>query len=220
MAPHPLWRGLGCFRRARALAYGIGVGITVIGCQQDEPHQGFDPSSTPQVTIIPDSARPLQSAALVATTLLAESFDNAAVGARGWYDNTAPSISTTQKHGGGGALQWSYAKGATKPANGGAMRRKFTPTDRVYARFWVRYNETWVGSARAYHPHELQFVTTEDDDYVGPASTRLTAYVEHNYQNGGIPRVHLTDSRNIDVARVRQDLTRGYRAASDRGVQR
>ena len=39
---------------------------------------------------------------------------------------------------------------------------------------------------------------------MGPAYTRLTAYVEHN---GGVPQLEIQDGRNIDETRVGQDLT-------------
>jgi hypothetical protein len=50
-------------------------------------------------------------------------------------------------------------------------------------------------------------VTDEDGDYIGPSLTHLTTYIEQNYQNGGIPRLAITDAANIDSAKINVDLT-------------
>jgi hypothetical protein len=141
------------------------------------------------------------------TVLIAEDFEDASVGGRGWYDNTAPAVSSAEHHGGAGSLQMAFAAGGTKPVKGGALRHKFASTDRVFLRYWVKYSANWVGSGVNYHPHEFHFVTDLDGDWVGPSATHLTAYVEHNYQNGGIPRLALQDALNIDTTKVNVDLT-------------
>ena len=141
------------------------------------------------------------------TVLLTEGFDDAAVGARGWYDNTAPIIATSGQHGGAGALEMAWQAGATLPAHGGSMRHSFAGSDRVYARYWVRYSANYVGSGQTYHPHEFHFITDQDPAYVGPSTTHLTTYIEINYQNGGIPVLATTDVSNIDVTKINQDLT-------------
>ncbi|MEO8635402.1 MAG: hypothetical protein ABI587_09015 [Gemmatimonadales bacterium] len=143
----------------------------------------------------------------VGTVLLTEAFEDASVAGRGWYDNVNPAISTVEHHGGSGALQMAFAAGGTVAVKGGAVRHKFAATDRVYLRYWVKYSANWVGSGVNYHPHEFHFVTNLDNDYVGPSATHLTAYVEHVYQNGGIPSLSLTDASNIDVRKVNVDLT-------------
>ena len=141
------------------------------------------------------------------TVLFTEDFEDASVSGRGWYDNTAPAVSSAEHHGGAGALQMAFAAGGTKPVKGGALRHKFTPTDRVFLRYWVKYSPNWIGSGVNYHPHEFHFITDLDGDYVGPSATHLTTYVEHNYQNGGIPRLALQDALNIDTTKVNVDLT-------------
>jgi len=142
-----------------------------------------------------------------AAVLLAETFEDAAVAGRGWYDNTNPAISTVERHSGAGALQMAFPAGGTVATKGGAVRHKFAGTDRVFLRYWVKYSANWIGSGVNYHPHEFHFVTNLDADYVGPSATHLTTYVEHVYQNGGIPRLALTDASNIDTTRVNVDLT-------------
>ncbi|MGH7590013.1 MAG: Ig-like domain-containing protein [Gemmatimonadales bacterium] len=140
--------------------------------------------------------------------LLHEDFDNGSFANRGWYDNTAMTISTAQHLTGSVAsLEIHYPQGATEPTWGGASRHLFTPTSSVYLSYWVKYSTNWVGSGKPYHPHEFLFLTTDDDPYAGPSATHLTAYVEQNYQNGGIPLLELQDGSNIDQSKIGVDLT-------------
>ncbi len=141
------------------------------------------------------------------TVLFTEAFEDASVSGRGWYDNTAPAVSTVEHHGGAGALEMAFLAGGTKPVKGGALRHKFTASDRVFLRYWVKYSTNWVGSGVAYHPHEFYFVTNLDGDWIGPSATHLTTYVEHSYQNGGIPRLAMQDALNIDTTKINVDLT-------------
>ena len=143
-----------------------------------------------------------------ATVLLQETFEDASFASRGWYDNTAM-VTTTAQHitGSTRALEVHFPAGATTPTWGGAARRAFPATETVYLSYWVKYSTNWVGSGHTYHPHEFLLLTNEDDPWVGPSFTHLTAYVEHNYQNGGIPVLQLQDGMNIDQSRIGQDLT-------------
>lgn len=142
------------------------------------------------------------------TVLLTEGFDNSQVGARGWYDNTSPAISTVEQRTGAGALEMAFNAGATSPVKGGAIRHKFAPTDRIFLRYWVKYSTNFVGSGTTYHPHELQFLSNVDTDWIGPSATHLTLYVEHSWQGGGgVPRLNMSDALNIDPSSVGQDLT-------------
>jgi hypothetical protein len=159
-------------------------------------------ADTAQV-VIPDTTTPPTGG----TVLLTESFENNSVAARGWYDNTNPAITTVEHYAGAGALQMAWNVGGTKPVQGGSLRHKITPTDRVYVRYYVKYSANYVGSGVAYHPHEFHVVTDEDGDYIGPSLTHLTTYIEQNYQNGGIPRLAITDAANIDSTRINVDLT-------------
>ncbi len=154
------------------------------------------------VVIVRDTTTPAGGA-----VLLSEGFEDASVAGRGWYDNTAPAISTVEHHGGSGALQMAFAQGGTKPVKGGSLRHKFTPTDRVFLRYYVKYSANWIGSGVSYHPHEFHFVTNLDGDWVGPSATHLTTYIEHGYQNGGIPRLAMQDALNIDTTKINVDLT-------------
>lgn len=132
--------------------------------------------------------------------LFQEPFDNANVAARGWYDNTSPAISTTEHAAGSpAALQFSWGAGATTPASGGAMRHKFAATSSVYISADVKYSANWVGSGQDYHPHEFHILSNLDDDWTGPSDAFLTTYMEHNYQNGGRPKLATQDNRSINT---------------------
>jgi hypothetical protein len=157
-----------------------------------------------------DTARVVVSSgtpAPTATVLFTESFEDASVGSRGWYDNTSPAITTAEKHGGGAALEMAFPAGAQMPTKGGALRHKFAPSDRVYVRYWVKYSANWVGSGVNYHPHEFYLMNELESDYMGPSATHLTLYIEHNYQNGGIPLLSAQDALNIDANNLNVDLT-------------
>jgi hypothetical protein len=157
---------------------------------------GTDPTTPPDPPLPPGTA------------LVSENFDDASLAGRGWYDNTRPVISSTEHHSGTGSLQMTWQTGAQLPMQGGAIRHKFTPTDRVYLRYWVKYSSNFIGSGQTYHPHEFHFMTdAETNDYLGPSATHLTVYVEQNYQNGGRPQLSMTDALNIDAARLNMDLS-------------
>jgi hypothetical protein len=136
-----------------------------------------------------------------------ESFDDAGVAARGWFDNTTFTLTTVERVSGSGSLELRFPLGATVPTFGGTARILFPETEAVYVGYWVKYSANWVGSGRTFHPHEFYLLTNEDDIWVGPSFTHLTAYIEHNYQNGVIPRLATQDAMNIDQGRIGVDLT-------------
>jgi hypothetical protein len=137
--------------------------------------------------------------------LFEERFEDANLSSRGWYDNTVVALSTVEHVPGSTAsVEFRFPVGARTPIVGGGIRRKFAATDRVYLSYWVKYSANWTGSDRPYHPHEFHFVTDLDSDWVGPAFTHLTTYIE---QNEGTPLLAIQDGSNIDQARVGTDLT-------------
>jgi hypothetical protein len=147
----------------------------------------------------------LAAPAAGAGVLFNESFDDANVGQRGWYDNTRAYISTTEHSPGSAAsLQFHFAPGATTPDSGGGMRHLFAATNSVYLRYYVKHSSNWVGSGHSYHPHEFYFITNKDSAYVGPADTHLTAYVE---ENSGKLSFSIQDTLNIDQSRVGVNLS-------------
>ena len=144
--------------------------------------------------------------------LFEESFEDTHLKNRGWYDladGTLASV-TTREHAPGSnrALEVHFLRGAVTPVPRVAGRRLFPESESVYVSYWVKYSDTWVGSGKPYHPHEFLLLTNADDPYVGPSRTHLTAYIEHNYQNGGLAVIGIQDGENIDGRRIGADL--GY----------
>jgi len=135
------------------------------------------------------------------TLLFQETFEDNAFAARGWYDNTSM-VTTTAQHlpGGLSAAELHFTAGATTPVAGGAARHLFPATPTLYVSYWVKYSSNWVGSGHPYHPHEFLVMSDLDGDWDGPSNNWLTAYIEDNYQNGGIPRLALQDNKAINTS--------------------
>jgi hypothetical protein len=147
------------------------------------------------------------------TILFEEGFEDGNLAGRGWYDSTTPLLSTAEHVAGSTrSIEFRFDAGATTPTAARTLRHKFAPGDSVYLGYWVKYSSNWVGSQRAYHPHEFHVLTTRDGDWSGLSFNRLTVYVE---QNGGTPLVGIQDGANVDQSRVGQDLTA---VTEDRGV--
>jgi hypothetical protein len=133
--------------------------------------------------------------------LFQEDFENSSISSRGWYDNTSVLLSTTEHVSGSVAsAQYHWLQGATTPTTGGAQRHKFTPSSTVYISYYVKYSANWVGSGHDYHPHEFYLMSTLDGDYDGPSNGYLVAYLEQNYQNGGIPLMALQDNKSVNYS--------------------
>jgi hypothetical protein len=139
------------------------------------------------------------------TQLFQETFEDANLAARGWYDNTTPLLSTSEHvTGSASSIQYTFNQGAMTPTAASTVRHKFTPTDSVYLSYWVKYSTNWVGSQKPYHPHEFHFLTTADGDWSGLSFDHLTTYVE---QNGGTPQMQIQDGSNVDQTKIGVDLT-------------
>jgi hypothetical protein len=137
--------------------------------------------------------------------LFEEKFDDTDFSFRGWYDNTNLKLSYTEHiPGSKGSAEFQYNQGSKTPSSGSAIRKKFRETESLDVKYYVKYRSNWVGSEKNYHPHEFMLVTNKDNDWVGPAYTHLTIYIE---QNGGVPLIAIQDGRNIDKNRVGKDLT-------------
>jgi len=135
------------------------------------------------------------------TVLFQENFEDTGFGSRGWYDNTGMAITDTEHIAGSThALEAHFRVGATTPTWGGSARHLFQATPTLYISYWVKYSDNWVGSGQTYHPHEFLVMSDLDGDFDGPSDNWLTLYIEHNYQNGGIPIVGLQDSKAINTS--------------------
>src|SRR6266852_4651787 len=135
------------------------------------------------------------------TLLFEEDFENTNIASRGWYDNTSVQLSTTEHIAGStSSAQYHWLAGATTPTSGGSQRHKFTPSNSFYLSYYVKYSTNWVGSGKAYHPHEFYTLSTLDGDYDGPSNNFLDVYVEQNYQNGGMPRIAIQDNKSVNYS--------------------
>lgn len=134
------------------------------------------------------------------TILFQESYENASLSSRGWYDNTSVLLSTTEHTGIGStsSAQYHFLAGATTPTTGGAQRHKFTASNSVYISYNLKYTANWVGSNQLYHPHEIYVMSSMDGDYDGPSDAWMTLYLEHSYQNGGKPRLMMQDNKAVN----------------------
>jgi len=135
------------------------------------------------------------------TVLLQDDFEDAGFGTRGWYDYASIPTLTDTAHitGSTHALEVRFTAGATNPS-WGLARRLFPASPTVYVSYWVKYSANWVGSQQLYHPHEFQILSDLDADYTALANSWMEAYIEQNYQNGGIPRLSIQDSRAINTS--------------------
>jgi len=125
-----------------------------------------------------------------------EAFDDDGLLERGFYDGERFAISADRAFEGAGSLEYRWRAGATNPHNSSGVRRLFDPSESVYLRFRIRLSENWGWTGRDYHPHLMHFMTTENEAYRGPASSRLTVYIEP--QEGRL-RLAAQDIQNADA---------------------
>ncbi|MDX2036316.1 MAG: hypothetical protein SFX72_06665 [Isosphaeraceae bacterium] len=127
--------------------------------------------------------------------LIEEHFEDTRFEQRGWYDlddrTTLGNGAAKGRH----AIQYHFPKGKLTPSDSSGMRRGFEPTEVVYLRFSIRLSPNWKWTGKPYGPHLLQFMTTENGKYHGPAASRLTLYVEP--MNGKL-RLASQDIQNKD----------------------
>jgi hypothetical protein len=112
------------------------------------------------------------------TVLVSESFDDARLLERGWYDGDNFVIRAAEPWAGQGAIEFTWKEGGTKPAASTGARRLFEPSPVIHLRFHIRLSKDWGWTGKPYHPHLIQFMTTENDKWRGPAASHLTVYVE------------------------------------------
>ncbi len=138
------------------------------------------------------------SATIPAGTVLFQERFETAVSSPPWYDGSGGIVSNEHIPGSTHSYECRFSAGATTCAS--PRRREVSPaTDRVYLSFHIKHSSSWVGSGRPYHPHMFHFITNQDSNYVGPARTHLTTYIE---AVGGRPMLALQDSLNVDLACV------------------
>lgn len=143
------------------------------------------------------SAPPARSTAASAPgPLFREGFDDSQLVARGWYDGDRFKIAVRGAQAGAGSIEYHWSAGATTPDSSSVIRRLFEPAESVYLAFSLRLSRGWGWSGRPFHPHLIQFMTTENDRFRGPAASHLTVYVEP--QEGRL-RLAAQDIQNADA---------------------
>jgi hypothetical protein len=152
----------------------------------------------------PTESKPPQvcgSASGASVAFFTERFGDQCLAQRGWYDNTSVVLSATEHAPGStNSVQYRFAKGATTPTNGGAIRHKFPSSPSMYLSYFVKYSPEWIGSGHTYHPHEFYALSSMDGDWDGLSNDWMTLYVEDNYQNGGVPHMAFQDNKSINTA--------------------
>jgi hypothetical protein len=144
------------------------------------------------------------------TVLVSEGFETGNLATNGWFDASTVTITTDARPGSSGthALQWHWTTGSVSPQ--GSSRINFTPSTSVYLSYWIKESSNWIGSGEPWHPHMFHFLTTVDDQYIGPSISHLTLYDELIYksgQGGSFPNPSLQDALMIDPNNLMVDLT-------------
>ncbi|HEX5103144.1 MAG TPA: hypothetical protein VFV87_05005 [Pirellulaceae bacterium] len=127
--------------------------------------------------------------------LFSESFDDAELAKRAWYDVGAVRIAGDAAAG-KACLEYEWVAGKDNVQGSSPMRRLFEPSDRVHVRFDLKLSEGFGWSGRSYHPHLINLLTTENGKWHGPAASRLTLYIE---PVGGKLRLAAQDIQNKDA---------------------
>jgi hypothetical protein len=110
--------------------------------------------------------------------LFRESFDDSQLLKREWYDGEKFVIDKQDAKAGEGSLSFHFPAKATTPDNTRGMRRLFEPSELIYLKVYIRLSKGFGWTGRNYHPHLIQFMTTENGKWHGPAASHLTVYVE------------------------------------------
>lgn len=121
-----------------------------------------------------------------------ESFEEADLSKRGWYDGTTFRIVENAAMG-TGCIEYEWPDRQSGVKGSSPVRHLFEPTDEVSVRFSLKLSEGWGWSGRNYHPHLINILTTENAAWAGPAATHLTLYVE---PVGGKLRLAAQDIQN------------------------
>ena len=125
--------------------------------------------------------------------LFSESFDDADLLNRNWYDGSKFKIVSAGAYAGKGCIEYRWNDKATKPHTSSGVRHRLQATDELFIRYYIKLSENWDWSGRPYHPHLTHFLTTENNKWHGPARSHLTLYIEP--VNGRL-RLGATDMEN------------------------
>lgn len=138
-----------------------------------------------------------------------ESYEDADLLSRGWYDGSKFKITEKDVYIGKGCIEYHWKDKTTSPASSSGSRHLIEPAEVVYLRFYIKLSQGWRWSGRSYHPHMMHFLTTENSAYHGPAASHLTVYIEP--VNGKL-RLAATDIQNKDAPHglTQGELRGGY----------
>lgn len=123
------------------------------------------------------AADPAAAGEKQAEVLFSESFDDADLEARGWYDLGDVRIAGDAAAG-KGCIEYVWVDGKEGAQGSTPARRLFEPSDRVYIQYDLKLSKGWGWSGRNFHPHLTHFMTTENGKWHGPAASHLTLYIE------------------------------------------
>jgi hypothetical protein len=130
------------------------------------------------------------------TILFSESFDDADLLKRDWYDGSTFKVVSEVAFAGRGCLEYRWKDKATKPHTSSGARHPLKATDELFIRYYIKLSEDWDWTGRPYHPHLSHFLTTENGKWHGPARSHLTLYVE---PVDGNLRLGATDMGNANM---------------------
>src|SRR5262245_3304732 len=150
------------------------------------------------------------AAAMPDGVLFIESFDDADLAKRNWYDGTGFRI-VGDSRAGKGCIEYEWLSPDAKVSGSSPVRHLFEPTDEIWIRFYLKLSKGWSWTGRDYHPHLINFLTTENSKWWGPAASHLTLYVEP--QNGKL-RLAAQDIQNQNMPHglTQGPLKGGYNA--------
>jgi len=134
-----------------------------------------------------------------------ELFEDSNFIARDWYDGTILRSTTEHIPGSTSSAEYHCLPGATTPTTGGGIRKLFPESESFYLSFYIKHSTSWTGSNVSYHPHQFNVVTNLDGEWVGPAYTYSTLYIE---TNEGEPLLAIQDGKNIDESNIGVDHRR------------
>ena len=150
--------------------------------------------------LLPAGSRAAETA--LPAILFSESFDDADLAQRGWYDGARFRIAG-DAFAGEGCIEYEWTDAHLPVQGSSAARRLFEPTEEVALRFYLKLSKGWGWTGRNYGPHMLHFLTTENSAWHGPAASHLTLYIE---PVGGRLRLAAQDIQN---ATMPHGLTQG-----------
>ncbi|MCU0980785.1 MAG: hypothetical protein MUF25_16670, partial [Pirellulaceae bacterium] len=89
--------------------------------------------------------------------LFSESFENADLAGRGWYDGTSFRV-VGDPAAGKGCVEYEWPDRQSGVTGSSPVRHLFEPTDEVSIRFYLKLSQGWGWSGQNFHPHLTHFL--------------------------------------------------------------